>query len=76
MHVIDTFIIESTVPIYDARKVDANFYEVLNNIDRLKRYKGEIPCGSCAVVTYTLNTWSRPPQVNVSFNIKWAMLLA
>jgi hypothetical protein len=37
-------------------------------------YNKELPDGSVVVVAYTVNTWGGPP-VNVSFNIKWVMLL-
>jgi hypothetical protein len=64
------------VPVYDARKDDSGFYELVLNVDRLDRINCELPAGSCAIVAYTLNTWEgRIPPINVSFNIKWAMLL-
>jgi hypothetical protein len=62
------------VPIYDARKVDSDFYELVLDVEKLRRINSEIPFGSCAVVAYTANTWGREP-INISFNIKWAMLL-
>jgi hypothetical protein len=64
-----------TVPIYDARKVDANFYELVLNVDQLDRVNREIPVGSCVVIAYTLNTWGKTLPVNVSFNVKWVMVL-
>lgn len=64
-----------TVPIYDARKVDVNFYELLLNLDQLGRVNREVPTGSCVVVAYTLNTWGKTLPVNVSFNVKWVMVL-
>jgi len=64
-----------TVPIYDARKHAGNFYELLTDLDRLKRFPAEVPSRSCAVVAYTVNTWGRENPVNVSFNIQWVMLL-
>jgi hypothetical protein len=63
------------VPIYDARKQTGNFYALLADLDRLKRFPVEIPPRSCAVVAYTVNTWGRENPVNVSFNIRWAMVL-
>jgi hypothetical protein len=54
--------------------VDENFYDVVLNLEKLKRIHCELPSGSWAVVAYTVNTWGSQP-VNVSFNIKWAMLL-
>ena len=63
-----------SVPIYDARKYTGNFYELLADLDRLKRFPMEIPSGACAVVAYTVNTWGKNP-INVSFNIQWAMVL-
>jgi hypothetical protein len=64
-----------SVPIYDARKYTGNFYELLADLDRLKRFPTEIPSHACAVVAYTVNTWGRGAPVNVSFNIQWAMVL-
>ena len=62
------------VPIYDARKVDANFYDLVL-IEQLNHINREIPAGSCVVVAYTLNTWGKPTPINVSFNVKWVMVL-
>jgi hypothetical protein len=66
---------DPAVPIYDARKYTGNFYELLVDLDRLKRFPVELPPRSCAVVAYTVNTWGRGDPVNVSFNIWWAMVL-
>jgi hypothetical protein len=63
------------VPIYDARKVENSFYDVVVNLGQLKRIDRELPPGSCAVVAYTANTWGKDLPINVSFNVKWAMLL-
>jgi hypothetical protein len=64
------------VPIYDARKYDKSFYELVPEIDQLSRINRELPPGSCAVVAYTVNTWGAPiPFVNISFNVKWVALL-
>ena len=70
------------VPVYNALKVDANFYDLVSNVKQLKPINCEVPAGSCAVVAYTLNTWVKnrpavnaPPAVNVSFNVKWVMVL-
>jgi hypothetical protein len=65
----------SAVPIYDARKLkfEKSFYELVLEVDQLPRISRELPVDSCAVVAYTVNTWGTP--INVSFNIKWAMLL-
>ena len=65
----------NVVPIYDARKVDVNFYDLIFNIEQLKRVNREIPTRSCVVVAYTLNTWGKTPPTNVSFNVKWVMVL-
>jgi hypothetical protein len=66
----------AVVPIYDVRKiVDMNFYELDLDLDNLQRVHCEIPAGSYIVVAYTLNTWGRDVPVNVSFNIKWVMIL-
>jgi hypothetical protein len=72
LHVITVI---SAVPIYDARKlkVKKSFYDLVLEVDQLPHINRELPAGSCAVVAYTVNTWGTP--INVSFNIKWAMLL-
>jgi hypothetical protein len=65
-----------TVPIYDARKItNVDFYELVLDVDKLPRVNREIPAGSCVVVADTLNMWGRDSPINISFNIKWAMLL-
>ena len=64
-----------TVPIYDAQKANANFYNLVLDINKLNCINCEIPAGSCAVVAYTLNTWGKATPINVSFNVKWVMLL-
>jgi hypothetical protein len=61
------------VPIYDARKCDKSFYELVPDVDQLPHINHELPAGSSAVVAYTANTWGSP--ITVSFNIKWVMLL-
>jgi hypothetical protein len=61
------------VPIYDARK-ETNFLHMLSDCDRMDRYSHDLPSGSVAAVGYTANTWGSNP-VNVSFNVKWVMLL-
>jgi hypothetical protein len=61
------------VPIYDARKINKSFYELVLQVDQLSRIERELPSGSCAVVAYTANTWGAP--INISFNVKWVMLL-
>lgn len=63
------------VPIYNARKVETDFYELIHDIDKLPRINCEVPADSCAVVAYTVNTWGRDTIINVSFNIKWVMVL-
>jgi hypothetical protein len=52
-----------------------DFYELVLDVDKLPRVNREIPAGSCVVVAYTLNTWGRDLPINISFNIKWAMIL-
>ncbi len=46
---------------------------MLADCDRMDRYSGNIPSGSVAAVGYTVNTWGAP--LNVSFNVKWVMLV-
>ena len=64
-----------TVPIYNARKVNLSFLELLSDLSVLKPYPKELPRGSCAIVAYTVNTWGKT-EVNVSFNVRWAMVLS
>lgn len=63
------------VPIYDARKYTQSFRKLVPDVDQLDRINHELPPGSCAVVAYTVNTWGASLPINVSFNIKWVMLL-
>jgi hypothetical protein len=63
------------VPIYDARRYDKSFYELVPEIDQLRCINRELPLGSCAVVAYTVNTWGVSLPVNVSLNVKWVALL-
>jgi hypothetical protein len=63
------------VPIYDARKYDKSFYELVPEVDQLQRINHELPPGCCAVVAYTVNTWGTSTPINVSFNVKWVALL-
>ncbi len=72
---VSTYCNDSSVPIYDARKYTGNFYELLTDLERLKRFPAEVPSRACAVVAYMVNTWGRESPVNVSFNIQWAMVL-
>ncbi|KIM77372.1 hypothetical protein PILCRDRAFT_12013 [Piloderma croceum F 1598] len=63
------------IPIYDARKYTQSFRKLVPDVDQLDRINRELPPGSCAVVAYTVNTWGASLPINVSFNIKWVMLL-
>ena len=72
LHVI---VMVCTVPIYDARKYSGSFQELVYDVHQLDRVKRELPPGSCAVVAYTVNTWGASLPVNVSFNVKWVVLL-
>jgi hypothetical protein len=71
----DVISIVLAVPIYDARKYNKSFYELVPEIDQLRLINRELPPGSCAVVAYTINTWGGSSPVNVSLNIKWVALL-
>ena len=66
------------MPIYDTRQADGKFADVLAGINKLPRYSGDLPTGSCAVVCYTVNTFAKPDgeMTSVSFNVHWIMLLA
>jgi hypothetical protein len=74
---ISLILIHVSVPVYDARTDAKNFYNVLPDLDGLDRFHGDVPVGSCVVVAYTINTWGKdkPGLLNVSFNVKWVMLL-
>ena len=65
------------VPIYDARYFHKDFTTALNRIDRLVRFPEDIPADSCAVVGYTINTFTRPNDTmkSLSYNIQWAIIL-
>jgi hypothetical protein len=73
--IVIIFMVVSLVPIYDARKVDSNFYDLASDPSQLERINREVPFGSCAVVAYMLNTWGKSDQINISFNVKWVMVL-
>jgi hypothetical protein len=62
-------------PSSDARKCDTGFYETVLDVDRLDRIRCEVPPGSCAVMAYTANTWRKNTTLNMSFNVKWVMIL-
>jgi hypothetical protein len=66
------------VPIYDARYVQDKFDHVLANLKDLPRYNKDLPSGSCAIVGYTANTFTKKDadMPSVAFNIHWAILLA
>jgi hypothetical protein len=69
-------LINVAVPIYDARSISANFYEVVANLDELDQFRRDVPVGSCVVVGHTINTWQKDSNTkSVSFNVKWVMLL-
>ena len=65
------------VPIYNACYFNHDFTTALKRLDRLVRFSEDIPTGSCAVVGYTINTFTRADDSikSVSFNIQWAMIL-
>ena len=71
---IDVF---SLVPIYDGRNVKEPFAKVLTNFTNLPSMTEDIPCGSVAVVGYTINTFTRrnDDMTSLSFNVHWVMLL-
>jgi hypothetical protein len=76
-HHVYLVLIYFSVPVYDARTVKNNFYKILSDLDEMNRFKGDVPIGSCVVVAYTINTWGKGSGgvPNISFNIKWAMIL-
>jgi len=65
------------VPRYDARQVQNNFVDVLNNLDALPLLKQEISSSSCIAVGYTVNTFVKRQDAmkSISFNLQWVMLL-
>jgi hypothetical protein len=66
-----------SVPVYDARNIELGIYNIINDVAQLPRVNVEIPSESCALVAYTVNTWGggNDNLINVSFNIKWAVVL-
>ena len=53
--------------------METSFLDMLSDCDKMGRYSGELPPGSVVAVGYTVNMWGT--LVNVSFNVKWLMLL-
>ncbi|KAK7007944.1 hypothetical protein R3P38DRAFT_2792069 [Favolaschia claudopus] len=78
----DSLSFDDEVPIYDARHTAIDASRDIDNLDRiLPRYTrngGEIPNNSCAVVAYTVSQWRnvQKDEESVSFNIRWAVVLA
>jgi hypothetical protein len=66
------------VPIYDCRDVQDNFDHILANLKDVPRYNNDLPSGSCVVVGYTANTFTKKDadMPSVAFNIHWVILLA
>ena len=66
------------VPIYDCRDVRDSFEHILANLKDIPRYNEDLPSGSCAVLGYTINTFTKKDvdMPSVAFNIHWVILLA
>jgi hypothetical protein len=65
------------VPIYDGSNIKEQFSTVLSNIGNLSIIKSEIPSGTCVVVGYTVNTFTRrnDDMKSLSFNVQWVLVL-
>ena len=68
------------MPIYDlsgVQEIPKDFREVLVNLDKYPEMNRDIPKGSCAVVAYTVNSFTKQNESlkNVSTNIHMAMYL-
>jgi hypothetical protein len=67
------------VPVYDARGVELNLDQEIDNLDSLPLFEdfgGEIPSGSCALVGYTVTKFvSIKAGPSVSFNVQWLAVL-
>jgi hypothetical protein len=68
------------VPVYDARNRAFDFDDDLADINKLPRWKGEVPVGSFVVVGYTASTYQSPrlrgkaKVEHVSCNLLWIMV--
>jgi len=65
------------VPIYNACDVREQFPNLLTNLEDLPSVTRDIAPGSCVVVGYTLNTFTRKndDMKSLSFNVQWVMVL-
>jgi hypothetical protein len=65
------------VPIYDCRDIRDSFEHVLANLKDIPRYNEDLPSGSCTVLGYTVNTFTKKDvdMPSVAFNIHWVVLL-
>jgi hypothetical protein len=65
------------VPIFDACEAGSDFEGILSKLRKVPRYPEDLPSGACAVVGYTVSTFTKinDELPSVSFNIHWAMLL-
>ncbi|KAJ7201732.1 hypothetical protein B0H12DRAFT_1080993 [Mycena haematopus] len=70
---------DAEVPVYDGRDADLNAKDCIDDLDAaLPRYKdngGEIPNNSCTVVGYTVTHWLKSGEPQISFNIRWAIVM-
>ena len=74
--------VSNIVPIWNVRgKKDFDFQSMVPNLlfnpSLLPRFQGEIPVGSCVVVGYTVNTFTKSGDnlKSVSFNIQFVIVL-
>jgi hypothetical protein len=65
------------VPIYNATDTKEQFSKVLANLESLPSLRSDIAPGSCAIVGYTVNTFTRrnDDMKSLSFNVQWVLLL-
>jgi hypothetical protein len=65
------------VPIYNATNTKEQFSKVLANLESLPSLRSDIDPGSCVIVGYTVNTFTRKndDMKSLSFNVQWVILL-
>jgi hypothetical protein len=65
------------VPIYNATNTREQLSNILANLESLPSLRSDIDPGSCAIVGYTVNTFTRKndDMKSLSFNVQWVILL-
>ncbi|PPR07992.1 hypothetical protein CVT24_002704 [Panaeolus cyanescens] len=63
------------IPVFDARGIDFNFQNDIQNLSKLPRFEGEIPGGSFVVVGYTLSAYVPNQKWNLATNLLWVVVV-